>query len=613
MTQDLYKTGRVQARLQTQGLLPSKPHRVSAPLYQTCLHYTVLAKLAPEWNKVGDWYIKGKDFLSHTGHAYAIKMKLSVNKDEIFIALTGTVVRCPPLQVEDLDLSEKEKLDVLKLADSDTQSISLEGFRCHVLPSMKQGWVTSLSLLIPEESPFNSYRDFCRYWKNVYGYRLPRTDEAILYCQVSFFSPGKGKKFTYPNVCLRVHPLHVMGRVDPKPVLKCFLQDLHSRVNTVCGMPLRFAPRIQFPVPSLVNSSQAGEHASLSNKSHKKSAIPYRSSQSVNRLLHGPPNNGQSSCNERTERPIVPLPDRSSESVSCRAENRDNSQLCTVKEADNNARESSSGRAVGNVGEQQSLSKSVHVDKPSPSSGPKGLKISNINKTPSGLPLVGSKDPPSVPQKSNSCEHSFSGSSGPESKTNPTAPRFVPRFKPKQMLQQCSVQKKSGEKVSTLNERKSDKLVPVFKQTIRCPFQVPDTPVISGRIPHHEIETGNASIARESPGAPMKPAFGKPSHVLSHQKKFSGNKSLSASPSVCKNLKRKAPIPGDPPKKARTAPQVQDVDVEKLARMNQLAKVNSASLIAWLKERGVACRTREKKMDLMNKVCHHLHISAPEQ
>ncbi|XP_034428991.1 uncharacterized protein LOC117754272 [Hippoglossus hippoglossus] len=54
------------------------------------------------------------------------------------------------------------------------------------------------------------------------------------------------------------------------------------------------------------------------------------------------------------------------------------------------------------------------------------------------------------------------------------------------------------------------------------------------------------------------------------------------------------------PKKSRAA--IRDVDVEKLARSNQLSKLNSATLLSWLKGRGVLASARLKKEELMLKV-----------
>ncbi|XP_062911134.1 uncharacterized protein C18orf63-like isoform X7 [Mobula hypostoma] len=56
------------------------------------------------------------------------------------------------------------------------------------------------------------------------------------------------------------------------------------------------------------------------------------------------------------------------------------------------------------------------------------------------------------------------------------------------------------------------------------------------------------------------------------------------------------------PKKPKTKPVIQDVDVEKHAKNDQLFKVNSATLQSWLKCRGVSVRTRDKKEQLVSKI-----------
>jgi len=45
----------------------------------------------------------------------------------------------------------------------------------------------------------------------------------------------------------------------------------------------------------------------------------------------------------------------------------------------------------------------------------------------------------------------------------------------------------------------------------------------------------------------------------------------------------------------------------------QLTKVNAVTLMAWLKERGVPCKSKDKKVDLVDKVLQTLSLSASEQ
>ena len=54
------------------------------------------------------------------------------------------------------------------------------------------------------------------------------------------------------------------------------------------------------------------------------------------------------------------------------------------------------------------------------------------------------------------------------------------------------------------------------------------------------------------------------------------------------------------------------VDVEQLAREGQMNKVNVPTLVDWLKKRGIPCKAKEKKDDLVAKVRGHLGIYESE-
>lgn len=45
-------------------------------IYKMCLLYTLECKLTSQWNKVGLYLVKGKNFLSSTENVNAIKMNI---------------------------------------------------------------------------------------------------------------------------------------------------------------------------------------------------------------------------------------------------------------------------------------------------------------------------------------------------------------------------------------------------------------------------------------------------------------------------------------------------------------------------------------------------------
>ena len=63
--------------------------------------------------------------------------------------------------------------------------------------SNKKGQVYRVSHTLPScgDGGFKSYKDMKRYWKNAYGYRLPESDEDLLYYQINFKLIGR-KLFT---------------------------------------------------------------------------------------------------------------------------------------------------------------------------------------------------------------------------------------------------------------------------------------------------------------------------------------------------------------------------------------------------------------------------------
>ncbi|XP_027130228.1 uncharacterized protein si:ch211-152c8.2 [Larimichthys crocea] len=63
---------------------------------------------------------------------------------------------------------------------------------------------------------------------------------------------------------------------------------------------------------------------------------------------------------------------------------------------------------------------------------------------------------------------------------------------------------------------------------------------------------------------------------------------------------RKGVVFESKPKKSRSA--VRDVDVEQMARSNQLSQLNSATLLAWLRGRGALVSSKHRKEELMLKV-----------
>ena len=75
---------------------------LSPALLEECLAYTLKARLAPNWNKVGDWFLAGRQFLHQADQIPAVKMSLHLADRQVVFVLSATVMRFPLLQPEDL-------------------------------------------------------------------------------------------------------------------------------------------------------------------------------------------------------------------------------------------------------------------------------------------------------------------------------------------------------------------------------------------------------------------------------------------------------------------------------------------------------------------------------
>ena len=61
---------------------------------------------------------------------------------------------------------------------------------------------------------------------------------------------------TYPECCVRSRDIARLPQADTTAILKSFLQDLHSKIPTICGVKLKFAEKGLFPTPELAEIDQ---------------------------------------------------------------------------------------------------------------------------------------------------------------------------------------------------------------------------------------------------------------------------------------------------------------------------------------------------------------------
>ncbi|CAB1349456.1 unnamed protein product, partial [Coregonus sp. 'balchen'] len=189
-----FKRGIVQAYVQRHSLQMGSPQRVLPGILQTCLSYSLTSRLAPNWNKVGQFLIAGRDFLADSGKLNAIVMELSANESQLCVSVEANTVRLPPTRLADFDIPPMVLRNFHSQPDAVIQTFSMSSNWCYILPSMKRG--------------------------QIYGYRLPQIDEEeVIYCSVYFKLVGE-RLFTYPfKPVASGKPVNLTTKSASRPVL----------------------------------------------------------------------------------------------------------------------------------------------------------------------------------------------------------------------------------------------------------------------------------------------------------------------------------------------------------------------------------------------------------
>uniref|UniRef100_A0A8C4TXY5 DUF4708 domain-containing protein n=1 Tax=Falco tinnunculus TaxID=100819 RepID=A0A8C4TXY5_FALTI len=232
-----YKSGICQAYIEKQGATLEAPQTVSPAILQTCLSYTLTARLAPRWNKAG--------------HLLVQVIDLSVSERQLCISVEPCSIWLPPPQLEDFDILT----NTLKLFDSNENIVihqhSILSNWCYVLPSMKMGQIINISHIIPPDSPFHSYKEFQMHWKDLYGYILPEDIEKTKIYFSVYFKPIGERFFTYPLSCIRSQPVQYFPRTDSESVLNSFLSDIKCNLSHLCGFPVKMTSKALYATEGL--------------------------------------------------------------------------------------------------------------------------------------------------------------------------------------------------------------------------------------------------------------------------------------------------------------------------------------------------------------------------
>ncbi|CAM1331858.1 C18orf63 (predicted) [Pycnogonum litorale] len=239
----------------------SVEEEVNRSVYQSCLKYTILAKLAPQWNVVSTYLVQGRDFLSSTSKLNAMHLELMVSDGKIQITLIPFRVHLGKMKLEYV-VSKQVELQFYSQFPVTRTSITPERMAnqwCHILPTMKKGQIASVTKSIPQTSDLKTYKDLKKHWKNQYGYRLP--DEEPPHYYNIFFKMIGNKLFTYPECCIRHTDAITLPTQQPKVVVEEFVKILNDKVTNICSLPFKIDADGTFRPPACLQTIRQAEAA----------------------------------------------------------------------------------------------------------------------------------------------------------------------------------------------------------------------------------------------------------------------------------------------------------------------------------------------------------------
>ncbi|XP_041824723.1 uncharacterized protein C18orf63-like isoform X2 [Melanotaenia boesemani] len=616
-----FHRGIIQAFTQRNRLQLASPQSVFPGDLQRCLSYSLITRLSPSWNKAGLYLIAGKHFLTERGRLNAVSMELSTSEGQLCFSIEANTVRLPPTSLEDFELSPL----VLRKFCSDPECVldpsSTGGaIWCHVLPSMKKGQIITISRRLPRDGPFQTYRDLQNHWNRLYGYRLPElAEEEVVYCSI-YFRPVGERLFTYPLSCIRLQPLQRFPRVDLQGALDSFLSDIRDKLQSVCSFPARLTSRPCYRTVSL-NTAASVQPVWTSFGLQLPASAPPCQQHRVQDLQENGCGFGKELTQNQAHKEDGVWSSSSSSLSSVSSSHVSLSDSSGYRSDLSFSQSSSSLQHFQPASSLSSSSSSSFLPFFQPASSltssfsPSVIpppSQSQVNSTPTLLPIFGNKNPSRHVNvallKAQKQKEQLGG--GGEKRGRVTLPTFVR----KTLINASSPFPTS----SSASLPRPPPVVPRFSRRPKLHGSMAQKPSAHPKVTH---------ISSLSPASKLKPAIIltpkpeiKPRTKSSIKRSSSTGSAVTNSKDETEETKQPA-APADitnknpssskkkvvfklNSKKPRTA--VEDVDVEDVARSNQLSKLNSATLLQWLKQRGIPVTAKLRKEELMMKVMSRL-------
>ncbi|XP_029186645.2 uncharacterized protein LOC114954260 [Acropora millepora] len=578
--------------LQKLNILTTEQVDLTKSLFQFCMSFTLKQKLAPLWNKAGQFLVQGRDFMLQSSKLNAIALELNIS-DKVCLGLQAYSLKLQPCQPEHFTASTValQRFHASKEAVICYAAISDD--LCFVLPSLKRGRILNITHELPEDSPFKCYEDLRKHWKRMYGYRLPQ-EENVFY-NVHFYYI-QGKTFTYPASCIRSSQGMISARCDYQLIFSSFLRDLLSRMPAVCGKPLSLTSSPVYPTNRLQHASLTKHNNLTRTAPSMKHCIPFTVQHEQEKVMHANSPLGIE--------PATPVSSQSARIIPVfskkKAQPPDHQVMDsvqrnkTVHTQDQEPKVTALSQ-VGIVGNSSKIqrwlaganhSQTLFEEKTN-SKYDVMMMRQDVSET---VPNCHSEIVSSNPSSQGSVENdtfSILRSAPPQLNSTSSTPvtKRLPESRPGLIMMKRARPSNEVESFScqaTQDNRKKAEILPPRQGNHQ--FNLYGNTLGQAEISEHNL--GMLSTSKEE----------------SRTEQFT--KQTQANALASKKRQETDLLHGEPSKKKpRPKPRIQEnLDVADLASKYQLRKVNLLTLAEWLKKRGVTVKSKEKKADLQSKV-----------
>ncbi|KAJ7383154.1 hypothetical protein OS493_030306 [Desmophyllum pertusum] len=654
-------------------IIPStEPVNLTKSLFQFCFSFTMKQKLAPLWNKAGEYLVQGRDFMQENSKLNAITLEVTIS-DKICIGLQACSLKSTPCKPEHFTASTRALEEFNTNSEALISDAAISDDLCFVLPSLKKGRIFSITHQLPEGCPFESYEELRKHWKLMIPSELysQQSGVSVPSLRSSVDIQLVSKRPIMPHAsCMWGTPALTSSPLYPTSRLQQATHANHSNLTRAAPPQFShcrpFAIQAQHKQDSARSSPSTSSASQLISSQASSQIQPQREDNNAINQLGTTPTGTPFSYLSST--PFVPR-----FTSSKRAASSDDSDQ-TVSH--NLGRPSTSGARIVPMFSRKRVQSHVKEPAGNNNSGHK-TALTRVatpwatTKTVSRMPLVRhTVQTPSALSSASSLtsfqvegrermENAFErnnihlGHTLPETRSCQThESNMMGRGINGVAIQGIGENPSSNlNRVSTIESMDKDSPVipsarsssPHSTQVSKClPQTRPGLVITQAPIRGHlsaasltgnltqgsavgytarvnmeqrRITDGNYSSLSDTPANRPPMSIAGPRGYLQEgnspgqlYKPFSGLIQSSS------NLARKRQVNGfpnedTPHKKPKSKPRIQEnIDVRELAIQDQLHKVNSVTLTDWLKKRGVTVKSKDKKAELASKVKQYLAL-----